>query len=239
MGPAPDPTGTDVIDFCEFLMPGAGVWWGQAAAEPRPLVDALIVQSHRIGPIRTFTGLSWNDQLAITMPGRMSMVSYGGLGELRELSKVGTPGRGAVPLFGITANVRRTLAAVDVGLVQVSRPTKTGRALSASVSTTSPMQCATRRCSSPRSMPECRPRLAPNGFRSTDSRRPSPPTAHWPRIRPGAGCTEQRIAADVAELIDDGDTVQFGSRLAGRRGARCAGRARGLGISHRAWSPTA
>ena len=34
----------------------------------------------RIGPIRTFTGLSWNDQLAVTMPDRVSMVSYGGLG---------------------------------------------------------------------------------------------------------------------------------------------------------------
>ena len=78
-----------MIDFSKFLSRGDGVWWGQAAAEPRPLVDALIVQSPRIGPIRTFTGLSWNDQLAITMPGRMSMVSYGGLGELRELSRSG------------------------------------------------------------------------------------------------------------------------------------------------------
>src|ERR1700746_600348 len=76
-----DPTGTDVIDFSKFLSQGDGVWWGQAAAEPRPLVDALILQSPRIGPIRTFTGLSWNDQLAITMPSRMSMVSYGGVGE--------------------------------------------------------------------------------------------------------------------------------------------------------------
>src|SRR5271166_5336078 len=88
-----DPTGTDVIDFRQFLSRDDGVWWGQAAAEPRPLVDALILQSPRIGPIRTFTGLSWNDQLAITMPGR-------------------TPGRGAVPLFGATADVRRTPAAM-------------------------------------------------------------------------------------------------------------------------------
>src|SRR6201997_5867693 len=84
-----DPTGTDVIDFRQFVSRDDGVWWGQAAAEPRPLVDALILQSPRIGPIRTFTGLSWNDQLAITMPGRMSMVSYGALGELRELSRSG------------------------------------------------------------------------------------------------------------------------------------------------------
>ncbi|MDT5336298.1 MAG: hypothetical protein QOD90_1803, partial [Mycobacterium sp.] len=72
-----------MIDFGKYLSRGDGVWWGQAAAEPRPLVDALIAQNAQIGPIRTFTGLSWNDQLAVTMPLRVSMVSYGGLGELR------------------------------------------------------------------------------------------------------------------------------------------------------------
>ena len=46
-----------MIDFTEYLSRGDGVWWGQAAAEPRPLVDALIAQSARIGPIRTFTGI--------------------------------------------------------------------------------------------------------------------------------------------------------------------------------------
>ncbi|MDT5135296.1 MAG: hypothetical protein QOE41_4607, partial [Mycobacterium sp.] len=74
-----------MIDFGKFLTAGAGVWWGQAAAEPRPLVDALIEQSAQIGPLRVFTGLSWNDQLAVTIPNRISMVSFGGLGNLREL----------------------------------------------------------------------------------------------------------------------------------------------------------
>src|ERR1700738_964872 len=45
-----DPTGTDVIDCGEYVTAGAGVWWGQAAAEPRPLVDMLIEQSEGIGP---------------------------------------------------------------------------------------------------------------------------------------------------------------------------------------------
>src|SRR6202044_900034 len=46
------------------------------------------------------------------------------------------------------------------------------------------MRCGTRRCSSPRSTRGCRPRLAPNGFRSTGSRRPSTRTGRWPKIRP-------------------------------------------------------
>ena len=67
-----------MIDFSRYLTQGAGVWWGQAAAEPRPLVDALINQNPRIGPIRTFTGLSWNDQLAVTMPSEHRPFSSGG-----------------------------------------------------------------------------------------------------------------------------------------------------------------
>ena len=78
-----------MINLGDYVTAGAGVWWGQAAAEPRPLVDALIEQTDQIGPLRVFTGLSWNDQLAVSMPDALSMVSYGGLGELRELSRLG------------------------------------------------------------------------------------------------------------------------------------------------------
>jgi len=78
-----------VIDLGKHIRAGDGVWWGQAAAEPRPLVDALIEQTEQIGPLRVFTGLSWNDQLAVRMPDALARVSYGGLGELRELSKSG------------------------------------------------------------------------------------------------------------------------------------------------------
>ncbi|MDT5410953.1 MAG: hypothetical protein QOG14_3173, partial [Mycobacterium sp.] len=33
-----------MINLGDYVTAGAGVWWGQAAAEPRPLVDALIEQ---------------------------------------------------------------------------------------------------------------------------------------------------------------------------------------------------
>src|SRR5262249_42242005 len=123
----PDPTGTDVIDFSKFLSQGDGVWWGQAAAEPRPLVDALILQSPRIGPIRTFTGLSWNDQLAVTMPSRVSMVSYGGLGELRELSRSGRLEVVPCHYSALPRMFAERRLPCDVGLVQVSPPDEHGR----------------------------------------------------------------------------------------------------------------
>ncbi len=116
-----------MIDFGTLLARGDGVWWGQAAAEPRPLVDALIAQSARIGPIRTFTGLSWNDQLAVTMPARMSMVSYGGLGELRELSRSGRLEVIPCHYSALPRMFAERLLPCDVGLVQVSPPDENGR----------------------------------------------------------------------------------------------------------------
>ena len=74
-----------MIDFGAWLRPEMGVWWSQAAAEPRPLVDRLLEQAPGLGPLRLFTGLSWNDQLAHSLSPADMMVSYGGLGALREL----------------------------------------------------------------------------------------------------------------------------------------------------------
>ncbi|KAA8955107.1 MAG: 4-hydroxybutyrate CoA-transferase, partial [Mycobacterium sp.] len=115
-----------MIDFSKFLSRGDGVWWGQAAAEPRPLVDALIMQNPRIGPIRTFTGLSWNDQLAVTIPGRMSMVSFGGLGELRELSRSGRLDVVPCHYSALPRMFAERRLPCDVGLMQVSPPDENG-----------------------------------------------------------------------------------------------------------------
>jgi acyl-CoA hydrolase len=200
-----------VIDLGEYITAGAGVWWGQAAAEPRPLVDALIAQNPRIGPIRTFTGLSWNDQLAVTMPSRVSMVSYGGLGELRELSRSGRLDVVPCHYSALPRMFAERRLPCDVGLVQVSAPDENGRCslgigvdyvadalrhtpvLIAEINQQMPVTVGT-------------PRIPLDRFAATvHTDRPLPED---PTRSPGA--TEQRIAAHVAELIDDGDTVQLG-----------------------------
>ena len=200
-----------MIDFRQFLSRDDGVWWGQAAAEPRPLVDALILQSPRIGPIRTFTGLSWNDQLAITMPGRMSMVSYGGLGELRELSRSGRLDVVPCHYSALPRMFAERRLPCDVGLMQVSAPDRNGMCslgigvdyvadamphtpvLIAEINQRMPATVGTQR-------------IPLDRFAATIST--DRPLAEDPTRAPGA--TEQRIAAHVAELIDDGDTVQLG-----------------------------
>jgi acyl-CoA hydrolase len=200
-----------VIDFGRLISRGDGVWWGQAAAEPHPLVDALILQSPRIGPIRTFTGLSWNDQLAVTIPGRMSMVSYGGLGELSELSRSGRLDVVPCHYSALPRMFAERRLPCDVGLIQVSPPDKDGMCslgigvdYVADAMRHTPVLIAEINQRMPSTIGTQRIPL----YRFASTITTDRPLAEDPTRAPGA--TEQRIAAHIAELIDDGDTVQLG-----------------------------
>ncbi len=200
-----------MIDFTKFLSRGDGVWWGQAAAEPRPLVDALINQNARIGPIRTFTGLSWNDQLAVTMPDRVSMVSYGGLGELRELSRTGRLEVVPCHYSALPRMFAEHHLPCDVGLVQVSPPDRDGRcSLGVGVDYVAdavphtPVLIAEINAQMPATIgsePISLDRIT--ATISTDRPLPEDPSRDPDDV-------DRRIAAHIAELVDDGDTVQLG-----------------------------
>ncbi|WP_084269231.1 acetyl-CoA hydrolase/transferase family protein [Mycobacterium avium] len=200
-----------MIDFGEYLKAGAGVWWGQAAAEPRPLVDALIEQSNRIGPLRVFTGLSWNDQLAVSMPDAVSMVSYGGLGELRELSKSGRLDVVPCHYSALPRMFAEHRLPCDVGLVQVSPPDAYGMcSLGVGVDYVAdaiphtPVLIAEINAQMPATLGT--PRIPVDRFAATISTDRALPedTVRAPSE------ADRVIAARIAELVDDGDTVQFG-----------------------------
>ena len=78
-----------MIDLRPHIRAGDGVWWGQGGAEPAPLVNALLDQAADIGPLRAFCGLTWNERLSGDLPDTLTVLSYGGLGELRGLSRHG------------------------------------------------------------------------------------------------------------------------------------------------------
>ncbi len=200
-----------MIDFGDYLTAGAGIWWGQAAAEPRPLVDALIAQTKRIGPVRVFTGLSWNDQLAVSMPDDVSMVSYGGLGELRELSKSGRLDVVPCHYSALPRMFAEHRLPCDVGLVQVSPPDGDGMCslgvgvdyvadaiphtpvLIAEINQKMPVTRGTR----PIPLDRFAATITTDRALPEDAQR-------------APGEVERAIAARIAELIDDGDTVQLG-----------------------------
>ena len=111
-----------MLDLSRYLRPGDGVWWGQGAAEPEPLVNALLDQVDAIGPVRAFSGLTWNERLAGPLPAGLTLLSYGGLGLLRKLS--GRGGLEVVPCHysSLPRMFARGLLPCDVGLLQVSAP---------------------------------------------------------------------------------------------------------------------
>ena len=80
----------ELLDLSRYIRPGDGVWWGQGSAEPEPLVNALLDQADSIGPVRAFMGLTWNERFAAGLPDSLTVVSYGGLGQLRRLSRRGS-----------------------------------------------------------------------------------------------------------------------------------------------------
>jgi acyl-CoA hydrolase len=220
-----------VIDFGDYLSAGAGVWWGQAAAEPRPLVDALIKQTEHIGPLRVFTGLSWNDQLAVSMPDAVSMVSYGGLGELRELSKSGRLDVVPCHYSALPRMFAERLLPCDVGLVQVSPPDADGMCslgvgvdyVADAIPHTSVLIAEINA-----QMPATRgtARIHVDRFAATISTdRPLPEdTLRAP------GEAERAIAARIAELIDDGDTIQLGVGSLGAAALDALSSHRDLGV---------
>ncbi|MET0888420.1 MAG: acetyl-CoA hydrolase/transferase C-terminal domain-containing protein [Mycetocola sp.] len=110
------------INFADYLRPGGGVWWGQASAEPEPLVNALLDQVVTIGAVRAFSGLTWNERLVDSVPSELSVISYGGLGRLSGLSRSGRLSVLPCHYSSLPRMFARGQLPTDLGLVQVSPP---------------------------------------------------------------------------------------------------------------------
>lgn len=200
-----------MIDLKDHIKPGDGVWWGQGSAEPEPLVHALLDQVDGIGPVRAFCGLTWNERLTRDLPESLTVLSYGGLGELRSLSRHGL--LDVVPCH--YSALPRMFAAgqlpADVGLIQVSPPDADGLCslgigveYVADALRHTPVLIAEINQRMPPTRGSTRlPLSAFAAYIETDR----PLTEANPRP---ADDVELVIAAKVASLIDDGDTLQMG-----------------------------
>jgi 2-hydroxycyclohexanecarboxyl-CoA dehydrogenase len=199
-----------VLDLRPHIRPGDGVWWSQAGAEAVPLVDALLDQASAIGGVRAFCGLTVNRRMR-GLPDGVELHSYGALGELRAVSRAGRLTVVPAHYSALPRLFAQRLLPGDVGLVQVSPPGPDGR------------------CSfgigadyAPDAVPHSRVLLGEINHRM-------PVTAGAPGIdvdRFAATVETDRalpeiperepddvdaaIAARVAALVEDGDTVQMG-----------------------------
>jgi acyl-CoA hydrolase len=197
-----------MIDLSPFVRSGTGVWWSQASAEPTPLVHALLDQADALGPVRAFCGLSWDERLSRHLPESVALSSYGALGDLRRLSRLAI-----VPCHysALPRLFAEGALPADVGFVQVSPPDADGT------------------CSLGVGVDYIADALAHTPVLIAEVNRRMPATTGTPRIplsrfaavietdRPlaeapvrAADDVELAIARHVAELVEDGDTLQLG-----------------------------
>jgi acyl-CoA hydrolase len=204
-------TVTPGIDLSRFVHAGDGVWWSQTSAEPTPLVHALLDQINKIGPVRAFVGMTWNQRLTTAPPEALTVVSYGALGELRALSKAGLLKVIPCNYSALPRMFERHELPSDVGLVQVSPPDAQGmcslgvgvdyiadavehtRVLIAEVNKQMPPTVGSTKI----------PLHRFAAVVETDR-----PLLEFATVDPNP--TEATIAGFVAGLIEDGDTIQLG-----------------------------
>jgi acyl-CoA hydrolase len=193
-------------DLTRFIAPGDGIVFGQACAEPMALVDAVLEQAPTIGRLRMFAGPTWRSSLA-EHPREVEVISYGALGKLRRVRDLQVVPARMSQLPRLFAG--RQLPG-DVVLVQVSPPDAHGRCsfgvgvdYLADAIEHARVVIAEVNDHCPRSSG---PTLAWERFDALV--RVSHPLVEAPVSVPGS--VERAIAAHVADLVCDGDTMQIG-----------------------------
>ena len=101
--------------------------WGQAAAEPAALIDALVRQRTDIGAFRIFVGASWCESLTSDIADLVHIRSYCGAGLNRKLADAGALDIVPCRYSDLPGLIRRGVLRADVLLVQVSPPDISGR----------------------------------------------------------------------------------------------------------------
>ena len=77
------------LDFAALLRAGDWITWGQVAAEPTTLTEAMLAQQERLPPISAFVGMSWGTPLDSTGDGAIQFFSYCGAAKNRGLEQAG------------------------------------------------------------------------------------------------------------------------------------------------------
>jgi acyl-CoA hydrolase len=115
------------LDFPDVIRPGDQVMWGQAAAEPAVLIDALLRQRADIGAFRIFVGTSWCRSLTSDIADLVHIRSYCGAGLNRKLAQAGVLDIVPCRYSHLPGLIRRGVLQADVLLLQVSPPDAAGR----------------------------------------------------------------------------------------------------------------
>jgi len=114
------------LDLSRFLRPGDRIVWGQACGEPTTLVEALIAQAERIGPLAAFAATSFSGLLDAAAAERVSICSMGAIGSLRTLAQAHRLAIVPCHVGQVAPMIEQGLIGCDVAFVQVSPPDAEG-----------------------------------------------------------------------------------------------------------------
>lgn len=196
----------DALDFADFVRSGDVVCWGQAAGEPLPLTQRLLAQRAHIGGFSAFIGIGLGETPDPAFTDHVRFTSFCGTGSNRKLASAG-----ALDILPVHYTDLPGLLAdkVDVLLLQLAEHPEGGRfSLSCACDYVERLVQPARLVIAEvnRQAPFTSAEIAAEEIDimiRTD--RPLPELA---RTLPTP--SERAIAANVASLVRDGATLQFG-----------------------------
>ena len=116
------------LDLASFVRSGDTVVWGQASAEPTTLVELLLDQAAAIGPVRCFVGIPAQSALTrVTVPASIAVHSYCGAGTNAAMHEADRLEIWPVHYSALPDLLSGGELHADVVLVQVSPPDERGR----------------------------------------------------------------------------------------------------------------
>lgn len=202
---------TSSPDLSRWIRAGDTVIWGQAMAEPLTLTRALVAQRRQMGRLRVFVGIGASDTLQPEHCDSFDFIGYGAGGSQRALAQAHVLDILPCHYSQLPALMRSGALRIDVLLLQVSPPDSNGvyslglaheyllaalgvaRVVIAEVNPDVPWVSGERTL-----LAQDFDLLIPAAFAPIDAAAPRPNAA------------EQSIAERVAELVEDGATLQLG-----------------------------
>ena len=114
------------VELSRVIRPGDGVIVGQACAEPRTLVEALVAQRAAYSGARVFLGVNYSGIVKPEHADHLRLSAYCGSGHNRALADAGVLDIHPHPYSRLGALIRERKIPCDVVLAQVSPPNARG-----------------------------------------------------------------------------------------------------------------
>lgn len=201
--------GPDELDFTRYVRDGDTVVWAQACGEPLTLTETLMRQRDGIGRFRCVLGIPASSTVRPEHADHVTFVSYSGSGANRELFRAGALDVAPIHYSALPDALTHGPLRADVVLLQVPPADESGRYRIGLADDYFSAALTTARVV----IAEVNNQL-PQVGRVLDGEDIDfvVHTSRPPAEIPGRSASPDvaRVAANVAALIDDGATLQFG-----------------------------